>query len=156
MSTPYVIQLCRRALADSSVADPALAVQAVVDALPDDALRDALQDALTVLAPTLASTERRTLRAGRSASTSPRWERAAAGHNLLLRMRLATEHGHIFLGDATVADLRHQEAVRRRHAAATTAQADWFANAWKAMTEHGAERFADLPADVIGQLGEAA
>lgn len=151
-----VIDAYRAALAASHVADPIVVAKAVVDGVPDAEVRDALADALVALAPVMISTERSAIRAARQNSPAPasrRWRSAAEGYNAaILRMRLATPHGHIFLGDATVADLDHQERTRRAHAAATLAQADWFAQIAQAMRTHGAAVVRDLPADVLVEL----
>lgn len=154
-----IIDDYRAALAASDISDPAIVAKAVVDAVPAHRVRTALADALVALAPVMAASERAAIRshARHPSPGSPRWQAAADGYNAaMLRMRLATPHGHIFLGDATIDDLRHQEEIRRSHAAATLAQAAWFARIATEMRHHHATVVRDLPAEVLAALEDAA
>jgi hypothetical protein len=152
-----IVEDYRAALAASSGADPYAVLADVVAAVPACEVRRALADALHALTPTICSNERRTIRDAMHRSVgSPRWQAVAATQRALLRMRLATERGHIFLGDADLAEVRRQASIRREHAAATIAQAAWFEAIAKAMVTHGVLVVGELPDGVLDNLEDAA
>lgn len=148
------------ALHESDVPDPRAVAIREANATPEPYRLGALVQAACALAPLLASTERRSIRAGarpKGGSTrSPRWEAAVASYTQMLRMRIATEEGHVFLGDASRQQVRHQVTVRRAHAAATLEQATWFERIEGAMTAHDVLRVKDLPGDVLAALWNGA
>jgi hypothetical protein len=143
------------ALAESDDPDAREVARQVAATTPDEALRSALERALVALAPTMVTRERSQLRAHGSNGNAPRskrWEQAVAEHNAILRQRIATATGMVFLGEATVEQVRYAARLRRHQAAAMETQATWFERLAKAMEDRGATVVRDLPGDVLSEM----
>ena len=75
--------------------------------------------------------------------------RRFGGQAALLRLRVCVADGYKVFSNLTPADFDFLISARRSNADREIAKAEFYERVRKAMRKHGAERFVDLPRDVI-------
>lgn len=154
--------LIREVADESGAADPGALADAVFGRIPAKHRADALRESLRPFVRLMVSADRATRpsveerpQGGTSeqgAKPSVRsWKRDGIRQQwrTYLRDRLHVADGWKFLGDCGFDDLMFAVTERREIAARTAAKADWYEQLAKVVSDHGAERVADLPDSVL-------